>query len=322
MRNIFYEPSAIPKANIQPISLNMRFDLTDLRLFVAVVDAGSITHGAAQANLSLPAASERLQQMEDSGRVKLLVRGRRGTVPTAAGEALVHHARLVFRQLAQMHGELGQHAKRIRTTVQLVANTAAMVEHLPAKLAPWLVCHPRIDVELKERRSSDIVKAVSAGLVEIGIISDAIDPTNLQVKPFADDKLVVVTSGDDALARERAIPFSKILNREFIGLMDGALHDYIQAQADRRGKRIDYRVRVPTFEGICRMAAEGVGIGIVSESAARKWRRSTAIASIELTDAWANRRLLICMRSQEDLPPITADLVKHLSKKMAIRSSA
>lgn len=41
----------------------MRFDLTDLRLFLAVVDAGSITHGAAEVGLSLPAASERIRDM-------------------------------------------------------------------------------------------------------------------------------------------------------------------------------------------------------------------------------------------------------------------
>ncbi|MDT1062553.1 LysR family transcriptional regulator [Paracoccus sp. CPCC 101403] len=39
----------------------MRFDLTDLRLFLAVAEAGSITHGAALAGLSLAAASERLR---------------------------------------------------------------------------------------------------------------------------------------------------------------------------------------------------------------------------------------------------------------------
>lgn len=55
----------------------MRFDLTDLRLFLAVVEAGSITHGAAAANLSLAAASERLRDMEAVGGVSLLDRGRR-----------------------------------------------------------------------------------------------------------------------------------------------------------------------------------------------------------------------------------------------------
>ncbi len=54
----------------------MRFDLTDLRLFLAVADAGSITHGAADAGLSLPAASERLRDMERTGGVRLLERGR------------------------------------------------------------------------------------------------------------------------------------------------------------------------------------------------------------------------------------------------------
>ncbi|WP_348626375.1 LysR family transcriptional regulator [Mesorhizobium sp. DCY119] len=47
----------------------MHFDLTDLRLFLAVIQAGSITHGAAEAHLSLPAASERLRGMELAGGV-------------------------------------------------------------------------------------------------------------------------------------------------------------------------------------------------------------------------------------------------------------
>ncbi len=48
----------------------MRFDLADLSLFLTIVEAGSITHGAARANLSLPAASERLRDMEAaSGKV-------------------------------------------------------------------------------------------------------------------------------------------------------------------------------------------------------------------------------------------------------------
>ncbi|OUI97715.1 helix-turn-helix domain-containing protein, partial [Acetobacter cibinongensis] len=68
----------------------MRFDLTDLRLFLAVVDAGSITHGAAEAGLSVPAASERFRDMEAAGEVTLLIRGRCGIALTEAGEMLAH----------------------------------------------------------------------------------------------------------------------------------------------------------------------------------------------------------------------------------------
>src|SRR3546814_6889932 len=100
MRMTGRQASARPKAGISGIFACMRFDLTDLRLFLAVVDAGSITHGAADAGLSLPAASERLRDMEAAGEVKLLERGRRGVWTTPAGEALAHHARLVMRQMA------------------------------------------------------------------------------------------------------------------------------------------------------------------------------------------------------------------------------
>ncbi|MFD0937344.1 LysR family transcriptional regulator, partial [Methylobacterium trifolii] len=56
----------------------MRFDLVDLGLFRHVVEAGSITHGAARANLALAAASTRIRGLETSLGAALLTRGRLG----------------------------------------------------------------------------------------------------------------------------------------------------------------------------------------------------------------------------------------------------
>lgn len=127
----------------------MRFDLTDLRLFLAVVDAGSITHGAADVGLSLAAASERLRDMETLSEVMLLERGRRGITTTEAGDALVHHARAILHQIAQMRGELGEYAKGLRGTIRVLANTAVMTEFLPARLSPWLARNPQADIDLR-----------------------------------------------------------------------------------------------------------------------------------------------------------------------------
>ena len=62
-----------------------RFDLVDLRLFVAVADRGSITAGAEQAHLALASASARIRGMEKALGAPLLARGRRGVSPTPAG---------------------------------------------------------------------------------------------------------------------------------------------------------------------------------------------------------------------------------------------
>jgi DNA-binding transcriptional LysR family regulator len=234
--------------------------------------------------------------------------------PTEAGDALAHHARLILRQMEHMQGELGEYANGSRATIRLLANTAAITEFLPEILGPWLAAHRRIDVDLKERQSSEIVKAISAGLADIGIISDAVDSSGLELRPFAVDRLVVVVPRGHSLATPRKIAFADILQHEFVGLAEGsALQDYIEAQAARTGTKLKFRMRVRTFEGICRLAGHNVGLGIVPETTARRCQRPMAIASLRLTEAWATRHLKICFRSEDEISPIASDMIAHLS---------
>jgi DNA-binding transcriptional LysR family regulator len=292
----------------------MRFDLVDLRLFLAVLDAGSITHGAEAAGLSLPAASQRLRDMEIASGVTLLERGRRGVTPTKAGEALAHHAILIQRQMAQMRNELDEHVQGIRTVVPLMAPTAAITEHLPDRLATWMASHPHIDVELKERQSSEVVRALTAGLTEIGIVSDTVSTEGLQLRPFGVDQLVVVAPLDHPLVLQKEVFFADILHEHFVGLAEGALQDNLDGRAHIAGGRLKIRVRARTFEGICRMAAGGVGVGIVPETAVRHCRQSMKLRAVRLADDWAARRLSVCTRAREDMSSSARSLADHLAR--------
>src|ERR1700739_571053 len=120
---------------------SMHFDLVDLRLFLFVIEAASITHGAARAGMALASASERIRAMEESPGPPLLERHRRGVRATPAGTALVHHAQLVSQQLERMRGELSEYADGLRGRVRLFANTTATTEFLPAALGVFLSQH-------------------------------------------------------------------------------------------------------------------------------------------------------------------------------------
>ncbi|WGG62423.1 LysR family transcriptional regulator [Brucella intermedia] len=297
----------------------MRFDLTDLRLFLAVADTGSITHGAAEVGLSLPAASERLRDMEAAGQVMLLERGRRGVTLTEAGEALVHHARTVMRQMADMHSELGL-PKAMRTAIRVAANTAAITEYLPAKLAVWMAENPRIDVELKERQSTDVARAVLRGFIEIGILSDAADTTGLERVPFAKDQLVLIAAKHHLLASYKRVSFLDILQEQFIGLSAGALQEHIESQTSRLGGRLKIRTRLRTFEGVCHMVAAGAGIAIIPQTAAQRLRKTLAIATVSISEGWARRNLVIAVRSREELTTAARSLVDHLAEERATQT--
>ena len=152
----------------------MRFDLVDLRLFLHVAEARSITHGARRANLALASASERIRGMEQKLGVALLARDRRGVSLTPAGQSVVDHARLILRQVESLQGELGVHARGLTGTVRVLSNTAAFSEHLPRLLVSFLANNPAIIVDLEERESSDIGALIASGSGDIGIASETV----------------------------------------------------------------------------------------------------------------------------------------------------
>ena len=256
----------------------MHFDLTDLRLFVQVVEAASITHGGGRAHLALASASARIRGMEEALGIALLERGRRGVTPTPAGRALLHHARQVLQQMERMRGELADYARGLRGHVRLLSNTAALSEFLPEALAEFLVAHPNIDVDLEERPSDEIADALREGVADAGIVSDAVDLAGLETMPFRTDRLVLVVPSGHPLARRRQLAFRDVVGRDFVGLSPGsALQDYLARHAQRLGRRLKLRVRLRGFDAVCRMVAEGVGLAIIPETAARRCRETMAI---------------------------------------------
>ncbi len=304
------------------MKVSPRFDLVDLRLFLHVAEAASITGGAARAGMALASASERIRAMEAALGASLLDRQRRGVALTPAGSALARHAGIVAQQLERMRGELIEYATGLRGHVRLLSNTAATTEFLPAALGTFLSAHPMIDVDLEERPSGEIVRAVAAGLADIGIVADAVDAAaELETFPFADDRLVVIAPpghalGRHALGRRRALAFRETLDHDYVGLGAGsALQEHLDDHAARAGYRLRLRVRLPGFDAVCRVVASGIGLAVVPATAAQRCRRSMTIRVIPLTDAWALRRLTICVRSLRALPAHARALVEHLSAR-------
>lgn len=291
----------------------MRLDLADLHLFLCVVDAGSITQGAVRGHLALASASERLRSIEADAGVALLERRPRGVVTTEAGEELAHHARLILRQQALLKGELRDFAAGARGTLQLYANTAALTEFLPRRLASWLADKPRLHVELKERTSADIVRTVAAGLAEAGIVSDAVKPAGLQLRPVAKDHLVLVVPEEHRLARQGAVHLADVLDEPFVGLVPGnALQDHIDDHARAAGRPLALRIRMKTFEGMCEMVAHGIGLGILPQRIANRYRRRHGYRILALADDWARRQLCLCFRDWEELSLPMQSLLVHL----------
>jgi DNA-binding transcriptional LysR family regulator len=296
----------------------MRYDLVDLRLFIAVAEARSITGGADRAHLALASASARIKGLEDAFGVALFKRGRRGVELTAAGESLLDHARIIMASVEAMQGELSGFASGRRANVQLLANTVGLAEHLPKALAAFLRANPDINVDVEERESTEIAEAIASGRADLGFAAEHALPETIERFGFGEDRLILVAGRQSSFAGRRHVEFSETAGHDFIGLTQGtALNVHIGRHAARLGIRQHVRARLRDFDAICQMVAAGVGIAVVPEAAARRGARTMPISLIALRDAWADRRLVICARSFKALPRPAKLLVEHLRRAAA-----
>jgi DNA-binding transcriptional LysR family regulator len=301
----------------------MRFDLVDLRLFLNVVEAGSITHGAERLHLAIAAASTRIRNMEAALGVPLLDRERQGIKPTEAGRTLVQHARLLLQQAERMRDDLNEYAEGVRGQVRLLSNTNALTEFLPELLSAFLAAHPRVSIDLEERLSNEIVRAVADGTADLGIVAGTVEMAGLETTPFRTDRFVLVVPPDHVLASLKRAAFAETLDYDFVGLdRTSALQRFLAERAERIGRRLKLRVQLRSFDAVCRLVECNVGIGIVPATTAERLAKTMAIRRVELTDEWALRNLMICVRRLAELPVYARRLVHHLAAPNGRRAPA
>lgn len=291
----------------------MRFDLTDLKLFCDVLDAGSITAGAERSALALSAASTRIRGMEETLGAALLTRTRQGVVATAAGRTLLHHARSILTQSARLREDLGAFAQGLSGEVRLLANTNALTEFLPEVLSAFLAAYPQVSVDLEERLSDEIVGLIAEGVADIGIVAGTVDVGGLTAFPFRSDRFVVVAQKGHPLSRSGSTAFSEVLACDFVGLdRASSLQRFLADKAARGGRPLRLRVQLRSFDAVCRLVEQGVGVGIVPQTTARRAAQTMDLDIIDLTDDWAVRELKIVVRDLAALRPYAQALVEQL----------
>lgn len=142
----------------------------NLKYFLAVVDAGSVTRAAEVLDIAQPALSQALSRMERDLGVKLFERTRRGAQLTPAGEAIVEDIRLsVARIDAASHRAREIGAQRGgRLTIGFAS--AALFSLLPRAIAALRDEVPNVELMLREMSNAEQASALEKGTIDIGLL--------------------------------------------------------------------------------------------------------------------------------------------------------
>lgn len=292
----------------------MHFDLTDLRLLMAIADTGSLSRAAAGFPIALSAASNRLRLLEQRVGLPLFLRHADGMTPTPAGRIALDHARRVVGESQQLGEALKALAGQRRVNVRVAANTVANSTFLPPALGPFLNDFPEVDLQIEEMPSKQVLQAVLAEEVDVGVLDGNISLTGIMTLPFRHDRLVLFVPGHHVLAGRGHCLLSEALGYPFVGMpRERALQAFVEDRATRLGRPLTVRVRTPSFFALAQLVMQGVGLTVLPEAVAQRHQAEASTAIVVLDDPWATRELRLGVRDLDRLSAQARQLVNYLS---------
>ena len=295
-----------------------RIDFTSARLFLAIVEEGSIARAARREHIVPSAISRRLAELEDLFGVALVERSRRGIVPTPAGETLTHHARTVQQAIERMHDEMSEYLKGIRGHIRVRVSASSLSVGLPSQLQAFMQANKRVRLDLEELDTPDVFREVREGRADVGIAPDLVRHEGLQMFPYHRYDLAVAVPLRHPLARHRTLRYTQALRHDQVELQRGsALSALLDNVAEQTSLVKRTRIRVHGFDGVCHMIASGMGIGVIPSLLQATHERVYGLKFVPLAESWAHPLICIIVRDLDTLPSAAKALVDFLQRASA-----
>lgn len=239
----------------------MGLSVQGLRVFLSILECGSLSAAGRELGMSQPAVSNHLHALEERFGVTLLARSG-GLRPTPAGECLADHAGRVLREISALEEEMIRHdSPRGRLVVG-------------ASTTPGEVLMPRVAVEFSERypevaldvRIADTQETVAALLereIEVAVVGREVEEARIVSQVVEHDELVLVVAAGDPLAGME-IDSADVADRAFVSREKGsATRRVAEERLADAGVAPRVAMELGSNAAVVGAVAEGAGVGIV-----------------------------------------------------------
>ncbi|MCH6470171.1 LysR substrate-binding domain-containing protein [Sinomonas terrae] len=190
-----------------------------LRYFVTIVDSGTITRAAELLHIAQPALSQHVSALESEFKQQLLLRSRRGIVPTAAGRSLYRYAQSILRLENEAHHEIDSEVSSPSGTVTIGLATYSLASSLTIPILQAIrLRYPRIVMRIVETLTVIHSQAIRMGQIDAALVYDPGPIHGVNFERISTDPLVLISAADLEIpgATEDSVPVPALAELEFI----------------------------------------------------------------------------------------------------------
>jgi aminoethylphosphonate catabolism LysR family transcriptional regulator len=273
-------------------------NVTGLRAFHAVAEAGSFTRAAAATGLSQPTLSSQVKLLEAAHEASLFDRKGRGVVLTPLGQRLFDITARLFAAEEEARALLDGARTLRRGHLRVAADSAT---HVMPLLSALKRRHAGLTFSLAIGNSTGVLQQLIEYGADIGVTARATSDPRLHARLLRRDRLVLFVPAAHELADRRALPLAALAGVDLVVRETGSVtREVFEARLAEAGIRPGNLVEVQGREAVREAVAAGFGIGIVFDS---EFPPDPAFITLQITDADLDvAEYVVCLEARRRLP--------------------
>ncbi|HJY85816.1 MAG TPA: LysR family transcriptional regulator [Candidatus Acidoferrales bacterium] len=295
-------------------------DFDQLTTFIEVAKLGSFSRAGEKLFRSQPAVSAQIHQLEREYGEKLLDRVGKSVRLTPAGETLFEYAGRLLALRNESLRAVADHASTPRGVLSIGANEATCLYVLPEVFDEYHRLYPLVQISIYRNFSRKILERVEDGTIDVGIVTLPVKSSRLKIHPIFRDRIALMTSPRNPLARMKAVRISDIAQQPLIFPKTGFTRQLLDKQFRPYRSRLRVTMELPSVGMIKQFVAAGLGVSLISRSFAREEMRAGEVKLIPLADVELWRELGLIYRRDRTLPRSATAFIALIRQRAAAES--
>ena len=293
-------------------------ELKQLRSFATVVESRSFTKAAEKLYTSQPTISTHIRQLEEQLHSRLIVRTTKSIEVTPRGWELYECAATILKLQDDL---LQRWSGESRQIIRLGASTIPSAYLLPELLTAYGKAHPGVYFSIHQSDSRGRVDGLLNCSFDVGLIGMKCTDEALSCIPFYQDRMVLIAPVNEHFLRlkeRREIALEELLREPMILREEGSgskksADRFLERMGVKEGQ-LQITARINDQEAVKNLVAQGLGVSIISERAARNFCEEKRVLLFELPEDAARRSLYLISHKSYSLQPYIqkfTEYVKH-----------
>ncbi len=245
-------------------------ELRQLRYFVAVAEELHFRRAAARLHISQPPLSQQIHALETELGCTLLERTRRRVELTPAGEAFLRDARAMLAELDVAVSTARAIDAGQSGVLRVSFVGSALLSIVPAAVQRFRRTRPGVEVELRERSTTEQLRSLSTGVVDVGLVRPPLQSdTGLHLQEVMRERTIAAIPQDHELAALRRIPLKRLAAEPLVLFprrQAPGFHDLLIGRLAATGTTPHVVQYAPEMMTIIGLVAAGIGVSPVPAS--------------------------------------------------------